>query len=150
FVRNRFDEIREADPAGYMLAAGAKGADAKISTQKNGDLQSGSTEWLPMLRARPRDRPFFVWLASLDPHRDYEENISERPTRPEDVIVPRHLPDTLPVRRELALYCDEIERLDRFVGLVLAELEAQGIANDTLVVFLSDNGRPFPRDKTTV
>lgn len=65
-------------------------------------------------------------------------------------MVPRHLPDTLAVRRELALYYDEIERLDRFVGVVLAELEAQKIADNTLVVFLSDNGRPFPRDKTTV
>lgn len=149
-VRNRFDEIREADPAGYTLAANAKAGDTKMSMQKGGDIQSGSTDWVPLLRARPREKPFFLWLASLDPHRDYEENISPQPTRPENVVVPPHLPDTPALRRELALYYDEIERLDRFVGGVVAELEAQRVLDQTMIVFLSDNGRPFPRDKTTV
>ena len=30
------------------------------------------------------------------------------------------------------------------------DMEAQGVARDTVVIFLSDNGRPFPRCKTTV
>ncbi len=149
-AKKRFDVVREADPAGFTLAVGAKAGDTKMLTAKGGDEQSGCTDWVPLLRERPRDRPFFAWLAALDPHRDYEEKISARPTRPEEVVVPRHLPDTLPVRRELAQYYDEIERLDRFVGDVLAELDAQGVANNTLMVFLSDNGRPFPRDKTTL
>lgn len=149
-AKARFDQVREADPAGFTLAVGAKAGEAKMLTAKGGDAQSGCTDWVPLLRERPRDRPFFVWLAALDPHRDYEEKISARPTPPEDVVVPRHLPDTPAVRRELAQYYDEIERLDRFVGDVMAELEAQGVTNNTLVVFLSDNGRPFPRDKTTL
>ena len=149
-AKRRFDVVREADPAGYTLAAGARAGDTKMSMQQTGDIQSGCTDWVPLLRQRPRGRPFFAWLAALDPHRDYEEKISARPTAPEHVVVPPHLPDTPAVRREFAQYYDEIERLDRFVGDVLAELEAQRIANDTLVVFLSDNGRPFPRDKTTL
>jgi arylsulfatase A-like enzyme len=64
--------------------------------------------------------------------------------------VPPYLPDRPEVRRDLALYYDEIGRLDRFVGLVLGELDRQGIADETLVLFLSDNGRPFPRCKTTL
>ncbi|HUR57512.1 MAG TPA: sulfatase, partial [Opitutaceae bacterium] len=149
-VRGRFNEVREADPAGYTLAANAGAGNTKMSMQQGGDIQSGCTDWVPLLRARPRDQPFFLWLAALDPHRDYEEKISARPTHAENVIVPRHLPDTPVVRADLALYYDEIERLDRFVGLVLAELEAQRVTGETLVVFMSDNGRPFPRDKTTV
>jgi N-sulfoglucosamine sulfohydrolase len=149
-VRNRFDEIREADPAGYTLAANAKAGDTKMSMQQSGDIQSGCTDWVPLLRARPREKPFFAWLAALDPHRDYEEKISPQPTRPENVMVPPHLPDTPAVRRELALYYDEIERLDRFVGAVLTELAEQRVLDNTMVVFLSDNGRAFPRDKTTV
>jgi arylsulfatase A-like enzyme len=149
-AKRRFDVVREADPAGFTLAVGAKSGDTKMSMRQTGDIQSGCTDWVPLLRERPRDRPFFVWLAALDPHRDYEENISPRPTRPADVVVPRHLPDTPAVRHELALYYDEIERLDRFVGAVIQELAEQRIADNTLIVFLSDNGRPFPRDKTTV
>ena len=142
-------KVREADPAGYMIM-GKPGEAAKISMQQHGDLQSGCTDWVPLLRERPRDRPFFLWLAALDPHRDYEEKISPLPTPLEQVIVPRHLPDTPAVRRELAMYYDEIERLDRFVGDMLAELDAQKVAGNTMVVFMSDNGRPFPRDKTAL
>jgi arylsulfatase A-like enzyme len=66
------------------------------------------------------------------------------------VIVPPYLPDVPEVRKDLALYYDEIGRLDRYVGEVLAELDRQGVAGETLVLFLSDNGRPFPRCKTTL
>ena len=66
------------------------------------------------------------------------------------MIVPPYLPDTPEVRADLALYYDEISRLDRFVGEVMDEIDRQGVANNTLVLFLSDNGRPFPRCKTTL
>jgi arylsulfatase A-like enzyme len=102
------------------------------------------------LRDRPRGKPFFAWLAALDPHRDYAEGTLDEPHRPEDVVVPPYLPDVPEVRKDLALYHDEIGRLDRYVGAVLAEVERQGIAGETLILFLSDNGRPFPRCKTTL
>src|SRR5205823_12968494 len=70
--------------------------------------------------------------------------------RPADAVVPPYLPDVPPTRRDLALYYDEIGRLDRFVGDTLAELDRQGETANTVVVFISDNGRPFPRCKTTV
>jgi arylsulfatase A-like enzyme len=115
-----------------------------------GEAQSGCTEWVPLLRARPKDKPFFLWLAALDPHRPYHENIIPEPTDPARVrLAPYHL-DTPEVRRDYALYYDEIRRLDKYVGKVMAELDAQGIARDTLVLFISDNGRPFPRDKTSI
>jgi arylsulfatase A-like enzyme len=60
------------------------------------------------------------------------------------------LPDTQTVRADLAAYYDEISRLDKFVGEVINELDRQKIADNTVVIFLSDNGRPFPRCKTTV
>lgn len=149
-AKQRFDVVREADPAGYSLPTGAKAGSTTMLIQARGDIQSGCTDWVPLLQERPRDKPFFAWLAALDPHRDYEEKISDNPMLPEHVIVPPHLPDTPAVRKELAQYYDEIERLDRFVGAVFAELEVQKVADNTLVVFLSDNGRAFPRDKTTV
>ena len=105
---------------------------------------------MPVLRDRPRDKPFFLWLASLDPHRDYQPGTIPEPHRAEDVVVPPYLPDVPEVRKDLALYYDEIGRLDHYVGEVLAELDRQEIAGDTLVLFLSDNGRPFPRCKTTL
>ncbi len=91
-----------------------------------------------------------MWFATTDPHRPYQRNIIPRPHMNEDVIVPPYLPDTPEVRSDLALYYDEITRLDSVMGRVRQELKEQGVADNTMIVFLSDNGRPFPRCKTTV
>ena len=48
------------------------------------------------------------------------------------------------------MYYDEIARLDHYVGSVLNELDRQQVAENTFVLFISDNGAPFPRAKTTV
>jgi len=66
------------------------------------------------------------------------------------VLVPPYLPDVPETRKDLALYYDEITRLDGYVGQVLTELDRQGERDTTLVLFISDNGRPFPRAKTTL
>jgi N-sulfoglucosamine sulfohydrolase len=148
-AKARFDLVREANPAGFQLAT-TKDAKARMTAEGSGAVQGGADQWVPVLRDRPKDRPFFLWLAALDPHRDYETGAIPEPHRPEDVVVPPYLPDVLEVREDLALYYDEIGRLDHHVGLVLAELDRQGVADETLVLFLSDNGRPFPRCKTTL
>jgi N-sulfoglucosamine sulfohydrolase len=148
-VKARFNLVREANPAGFQLA-NQKDAKGRMTAEGSGSVQSGCDQWIPVLRDRPKDRPFFLWLASLDPHRDYEPGTIPQPHRPEEVVVPPYLPDVLEVRKDLALYYDEISRLDDHVGKVMAELDRQGIAGETLVFFLSDNGRPFPRCKTTL
>lgn len=146
-AKSRFDVVKEASMAGFVLPSGPNAG--KVAMVAQGD-SSGCTEWVPTLRERPRDKPFLLWLAALDAHRDYEENAIPNPHRPEEVIVPPYLPDGPDTRKDLALYYNEITRLDGYVGRVMAELEAQGVARDTVVIFLSDNGRPFPRCKTTV
>ena len=148
-AKARFDLVREANPAGFQLRT-AKGAKAPMTAEGSSAAKSGCDQWVPVLRDRPKDKPFFLWLAALDPHRDYEPGAIPRPHRPEDAVVPPYLPDTPEVRGDLALYYDEIGRLDHHVGEVLAELDRQGESGDTLILFLSDNGRPFPRCKTTL
>ncbi|MEO6808031.1 MAG: sulfatase [Isosphaeraceae bacterium] len=145
-IKGRFNLVREADPSGFQLRKGK----TRLTTAAKGDAASGCDQWVSTLRDRPRDQPFFLWLASLDPHRDYEPGTLDPPHRPEDVVVPAVLPDLPEVRKDLAMYYDEIGRLDRHVGAVLDELDRQGVADQTLVLFLSDNGRPFPRCKTTM
>ena len=69
---------------------------------------------------------------------------------PKTVPVPYHLPDQPEVRAELAEYYQSVARLDHGVGLVLKVLEDAKKLDDTLVIFLSDNGIPFPGAKTTL
>jgi len=103
-----------------------------------------------LLRDRPRDKPFFFWVASKDPHRPFDGDAIKRPHDPAEVVVPPYLPDHPLIRKELAQYYDEITRLDEHVGLIRAELEKQGVLDRTFIVYLSDNGMPFPRAKTTL
>jgi arylsulfatase A-like enzyme len=114
-------------------------------TKRNG--ASGCEHWIPLLRERPKDKPFFLWLAAHDAHRAWQPDSKAKPHDPARIAVPEPLVDTPATRKDLAAYYDEVQRLDRFVGGVVGELETQGILGNTLVLFISDNGRPFPRAK---
>ncbi len=142
-VRHHFDQIMEVGTAGFQL-----GNDGKQQKMK-GD-GSGCESWISLLRNRPDNKPFFAWLAAVDPHRPYGEASIEHPHNASDVIVPPYFPDTDNVRKDLALYYDEISRMDLYIGEVMNELENQGLSESTMILFISDNGRPFPRDKTTL
>ncbi|WP_261344068.1 sulfatase family protein [Roseimaritima sediminicola] len=145
-VRDHFDRVYEASTAGFVLPSGEDGQPGKMIAAQ----PSGCEDWQRALEERPRDRPFFLWLAALDPHREYTDGALDPPHTHDDVIVPPHLPDVPEVREDLRLYYDEIGRLDGYVGKVLDVLKQQGVDENTLVLFISDNGRPFPRDKTTL
>ncbi|MEM1295746.1 MAG: sulfatase [Verrucomicrobiota bacterium] len=149
-ARDRFDQIMEVDTSGFQLPTGKAGEAGKFVESLEGEAQSGCADWVPLMQARDKEKPFFLWLAAVDPHRDYYENIIPEPHTPEDVRVSPYHVDNPETRADYALYYDEITRLDRYVGLVVDELEAQGVADDTLILFISDNGKPFPRDKTTL
>jgi N-sulfoglucosamine sulfohydrolase len=103
-------------------------------------------------------RPFFLYYAFGDPHRAGKGFANEKFTKdpaevrydPGKVKVPYHLPDTPEVRRELAEYYQSASRADRGVGLLLEVLRELGYADDTLIIFISDNGMPFPGAKTTL
>jgi N-sulfoglucosamine sulfohydrolase len=109
---------------------------------------SGANRWVDRLRERPRDRPFFMWFAAHDAHRAWDAESFAGLTRPEEVRVPPALVDTPETRADLAHYYDEIVRLDHYVGEVMRELERQQVLEQTVIIFLADNGRPFPRAKT--
>ncbi len=141
----------ELQKAGYFTAVAGKyhiGPKRAEFDTIYGGHPSGCEYWVEALQNRPKDKPFFLWLAALDPHRDYFPNTIPEPHRPEDVIVPPYLPDNDSTRKDLALYYDEISRMDSYIGEVMAELKKQGVDENTLVIYMSDNGRPFPRAKT--
>ncbi|XP_075850124.1 N-sulfoglucosamine sulfohydrolase isoform X2 [Microcebus murinus] len=118
------------------------------------------------------DRPFFLYVAFHDPHRcghsqpqygafcekfgNGESGMGRIPDwtpqtySPQDVLVPYFVPDTPAARADLAAQYTTIGRMDQGVGLVLQELRGAGALNDTLVIFTSDNGIPFPSGRTNL
>jgi N-sulfoglucosamine sulfohydrolase len=113
-----------------------------------------------LARAAGERRPWFLMANAHDPHRPFHGSEAEREFWPEEkralypapskvftadeVKVPGFLPDLPAVRTEYAEYLSSARRCDDVVGKLLDALERSGTAEDTLVVFLSDNGMAFP------
>ncbi len=110
----------------------------------------GEERWVKCLRERPMDQPFFAWFAAFDAHRDWQADDFGTPHDPADVIVPPYLVDSEATRQDLASYYNEIGRFDFYIGEVVKELDRQGVTDNTLLLVMADNGRPFPRCKTRV
>lgn len=92
-------------------------------------------------------RPFFLWIGFKDAHRPYNRDVCPQENHPDEVIVPPFLVDGPDTRRDLADYYDEITRMDGDIGKMLSILEEKGKLDNTIILFLSDNGMPFPRSK---
>lgn len=82
-----------------------------------------------MARARADGKPFFLHLAHYGVH---------TPIEPAEAFAKDYAGSGLP-RREQD-YATMVADVDRSVGRVLEALDAMGVAQDTVVVFLSDNG----------
>ena len=109
--------------------------------------------------AKEQGKPFFLMANSHDPHRPFAGSQDEltrffgfhtyasRYYKPEEAWVPGFLPDLPEVRKELAQYYSSCHRCDETLGEVLHALDASGMAENTIVVFMSDNGMAFPFSK---
>ncbi len=104
---------------------------------------------------RNRDRPFYLEINYMNNHRDDFGEFHFHPDFPVDpdaVSVPDYwtLPDWPEIRLEAAKFYSQTLQMDRMIGEVLDALDALGLAEETIVVFLSDNGPPFPGNKMTL
>jgi len=109
-----------------------------------------------LTRCRNEGKPFYFMVNSHDPHRPFHEpvenyrykaNGAEPPSRlftPDEIRVPGFVPDLPDVRKEVSYYFNSVRRLDDTFGRVMAALEETGFADNTLVMFLSDNGMSLP------
>ena len=103
-------------------------------------------------RAEKDNKPFFLWVNATDPHRPFATNKHQTPPsrtyKPDEIEVPGFLPDLPKVREELARYFSSVRRCDDAVGETLRALAESDFAEDTIVMFFSDNGMAFPFSKS--
>ncbi len=97
------------------------------------------------------NQPFFSQIQLLVTHRgDWWEEISAQSADPVDtaeIVLPPYLADHPIVKEDWARYLDQMEYMDHEVGLILDELEAKGLADNTIIIFIGDNGRCNLRGK---
>lgn len=89
---------------------------------------------------RADGQPFFAQIQIKEPHRPFVQN--KDPERPARVSIPPIYPDHPVTRADWANYLASVEVLDEKVGQVLQRLEDEGIADNTMVIFFGDHGRP--------
>jgi N-sulfoglucosamine sulfohydrolase len=133
--------------AGYRTARGGK---FHVAPESVFHFEQVIT--LPDLEAFIRGdatKPFFVYYGTNEPHRPFNHDSEDR-VDPGDVIVPPWLPDIPEVRAELALYYASVRKVDKAFGMLVETLKRTGTYESTLIVYLSDNGAPFPGSKTNV
>lgn len=130
--------------AGYYCTNNAKEDYNLIKPGKVWDESSNKAHW----RNRQKNQPFFAVFNFQTTH---ESQIRSRPHKAKhdasQVFVPPYHPDLPDVRRDWAQYYDKIEEMDQQVGGVLKQLEEDGLAEDTIVVYFGDHGSGMPRSK---
>ena len=101
------------------------------------------------LGEKPEDQPFFFWYGSKEPHRGYEYKSGVRLGKSLESLafMPGFWNDNEATRHDILDYAVEVEYFDDHLGRMLAQLEAAGELENTLIVVTSDNGMPFPRYK---
>ena len=111
-------------------------------------------------KSKKEDKPFFLMANSHDPHRPFAGSDQEkslwgedlpvvtRTIHPDEVTVPEFLPDLPEVRREIAEYYTSVYRMDQTIGALMQALDDSGMAENTIVMFISDNGMAFPFAKS--
>lgn len=93
-------------------------------------------------------QPFFLSVGFFETHREFFP-----PTSAQDAqycLPPPNLPDTPQTRQDMASFKASARSLDWGVGAVLAALEANGLADNTLVICTTDHGLAFPGAKATL
>lgn len=112
-------------------------------------------------RNRKPGQPFFSIINLMTSHQSrsmvwpYDQFKNEVQTQlqpnqihdPSAVPLPPYYPDTPLVRKTVARYYDCVTAMDQQVGEILSQLEADGLAEDTIVFFYSDHGSGMPRHK---
>ncbi len=144
--------VQELKKAGYYTVLSGKNHMAKPEQlgfiDSSDSKPAGSENWIRHLRNRPKDKPFFCWFASHDAHRDWQLNDKAPEYNPQEMLVPPMLYDGDETRKDLTKYYHEVSRTDYYAGELVKELKAQGIEDNTYLIYCADNGRPFPRCKT--
>lgn len=142
-VRLLTDRLREA---GYFTA--------NLQQLPFGFKGTGKTDWNFNLENKAFDsnkwadlkehQPFYAQINFHETHRNFN---GEKKADPAKVEIPPYYPDHPITRRDWADYLDAASELDRKIGLILKQLEKDGLADDTIILFFGDNGAAHVRAK---
>ncbi|MGC6430537.1 MAG: sulfatase [Jejuia sp.] len=132
--------------AGYFIANGSGKDYLKKGGKKDYNfvpsIKYDGKDW----SERAEGQPFFAQVQIKYPHRVFERH-GENPIDYKSVTLPSCYPEHPLIKADWALYLESVQRCDDIVGWVMKRLEEEGLADNTIVFFFGDHGRPHLRDK---
>lgn len=138
----------------WMRDAGYFTANIRELPADFGFRGSGKTDWNFTYEGQPFDsdkwadlkthQPFYAQVNFQETHRAFRAPPHADPAK---VTIPPYYPDHPVTREDWAKYLDAATELDRKIGLILKQLEADGLAQSTIVVFFGDHGQAHVRAK---
>lgn len=129
-LENRFDH--------FVRSAGTKGK----------GLANVPNRIAAALDKVPAGRPFFLYFGFNQPHRRFGDEHAG--IDPAQLVLPPDWPDLPAVREDYARFLADVREMDHGFGLIMALLEKRGLVDNTLVVFMGDNGEALLRGKGTL
>ena len=115
---------------------------------KGADLAKVSEILGAALDGVPEGKPFFLYFGFNQPHRRWGEDHAG--IDPAALSLPDDWPDLPEVRLDYARYLAEVRDLDEGFGMIMQTLIERGLAENTLVIFMGDNGEALLRGKGTL
>jgi arylsulfatase A-like enzyme len=138
----------------WMRDAGYFTANIRTFPKEFGFSGTGKTDWNFTYVGKPFDsdqwqdlkghQPFFAQVNFKETHRPF---VSPKRADPAKVEIPPYYPDHPVTRADWARYLDAATELDVKVGKILKQLEADGLADNTVVFFFGDHGQAHVRGK---
>ncbi len=155
-IKNKVRHSTPYSPWPWDMAEEAGGQGGKRNPKDFKDFTARA-----IAAARQAHKPFYLVVNVNDPHKPFfvegRDGRGARGGHPpsktfpqKDIPIPGFLPDLPGVQAELKQYYDSVRRGDDCAGAALEALDASGQADNTLVMFLSDHGMPFPFAKTNI
>lgn len=124
---------------GYGVATNRKIAKSDFNFQYNSKMLFDGADW----SLRKPGQPFFAQIQIKQPHRPFVKSGRDG----NRLKIPPFYPEHPLTRADWANYIASIEVLDHKVGEVLDRLDKEGLADNTVVFFFGDHGRPHVRAK---
>jgi uncharacterized sulfatase len=135
--------------ASYPYEAVGDAADGGAGGGGDGDLPKVDFAAAEAFIRRNPGQPFFLVVASHNPHGPWTEGDAAQFDEAR-IKIPPYMVDTPQTRKQLKAYYGEITALDGEVGKVLELVEKAGLADDTLIMFTSEQGSSVPFAKWTL
>lgn len=157
-INKKADSSLSPDFENYWDDVSGPGQRGKYNAEKYNELTRNF-----IAKAKKNKKPFYGVVNIADPHKPFfnddiavkkgfDEQEPSKIYTLDDIELPGFLPETdnQVIRQQYLNYINSSRRADDVVGDVLKSLEESGVADNTLVIFLSDHGMPFPYAKSSI